>query len=329
MSTLGLALRCDVPAQNFLEKAKLAEEIGYESLWLVESTGRDLATLGGAVGITTKKIRLGSGIISIYSRTPMLIAMTAGTLCEITHGRFTLGLGTGGPPFVTRGHGVPLEKPVTRMKEVISIVRRLLNGEYVNYEGQTVRIKDYRLGFQASTRIPIYIGAMNPEMLRLAGEVADGIILNACPPAYVKLAREYVQAGLERNGRNPEDFDIAAYLICCTSQNKNDALKASKKAIAFYAGSKVYSHMLSLCGFEREASRISQAWQAGDRTRAAEAVTDRMADAISVSGTAMDVKGKISGFIREGVTLPIIYPYGVTELRSGRDLDNAIAAPFS
>ena len=186
------------------EVVALADRLGYDSVWLPEGFGRDAVTFLTALGLHTERVRLATGILSTYTRTPTMTAMSAATIDELTGGRFVLGLGVGHEPMTEGGHGVPFDRPITRGRETIEIVRRLLAGERVTYEGKVFSTSGAQIDVRPVQQpLPVYLAALKPKMVRLAGEIADGVLLNFSPKEYVEEAVGLVREGEAAAGREP------------------------------------------------------------------------------------------------------------------------------
>jgi alkanesulfonate monooxygenase SsuD/methylene tetrahydromethanopterin reductase-like flavin-dependent oxidoreductase (luciferase family) len=167
----------DLKTEELVETARLAEELGYHSIWVPEMWGRDAFSILGLIAANTKRIKLSTGIIPVFSRSPAVIAQTAATLDEISGGRMMLGLGTSGPAVIENWHGVPFDKPLQRTREYVEIIKMILGGGRVDYEGEIFSLKGFRLQFQPlRSVIPVLVAAIGPRNVRLAGESADGWI---------------------------------------------------------------------------------------------------------------------------------------------------------
>ncbi len=180
--------------------AARGEQLGYESVWIAEVAGYDAVTLLTAIAAATSTLRIGTGIAGIYLRDPLLMAMSANAVNEYSQGRLLLGLGTSTPVIVERWHGMPWGKPLEHMREYTSLVRRLMSGERVKSSG-LYNLSSAQLGVPAGGMVPIYFGALNPAMLALAGEVADGVILNFPTLSYTRRAVAAVNQATLRAGR--------------------------------------------------------------------------------------------------------------------------------
>ena len=189
MARIGVRLETGphLSPHQLLELAQLAEKRGFETVWVPEGSGTEALTQLTAFACGTSRIKLGTGILPIFHRTPTLLAMGAGGLDAISGGRFILGLGVGHQGAVEGAHGIPFDRPMTRLRETVHIVRRLLTGESVAFEGSAYNVKSAKLGFNPiRADMPIYLAALRPRMVELAGEIADGVLLNWATSPYLE-----------------------------------------------------------------------------------------------------------------------------------------------
>jgi probable F420-dependent oxidoreductase len=302
--------------QESLEMTSLAEERGYEAIWLPEAIGSDALTQLTYLATATRRIRLGTGILPIFYRTPTLLAMSASSLDDISQGRFILGLGVGHQRFVEYAHGVPFGRPITRMRETVEIVRRLLRGERFTHKGRVFNTQDSGLGVTpARPDIPIYLAALGPRMIELAGEVADGVILIWASPGYIRRAMEHLRRGAERASRNPDDIDVACYLsVAVVDDGLNipeQVLPALQQEIARYSSMPFYKSYFEQSGFKEEADAVAQALERGDAGAAAAAISDTMQRELGIFGTAEQCRQEVEARRALGVKLPVIAPLAV------------------
>ena len=294
---------------NIIACARCAEESGVESVWMPEAWGRDAFLALAAIAQVTDRVKLGTGIVNVYSRSPATLAMGAATLDELSKGRAILGLGSSGPGVVERWHGMRYERPLTRVRETVGIIRLALSGAQTDYQGSFFHVSDFKLAMDHTNRtIPIYLAALGPKMLRLAGEVADGVLLYLCSPPLIPKAIEEARKGANEAGRSLENFDVAALLPAAVSENRSEARSVVARALAYYVGGMgtYYRRLISESGFAAEASKISEAWQRGDRLSATTAVTDQIIDSFAVAGSPDDCRRRLGDFRRSGVVLPIL-----------------------
>src|SRR3954447_20532035 len=211
-----------------VERVKLAESLGYDAAYTTHTAGRDSLTVLAAYALATERIRVGTGVIPIYTRTPASMAQVAATVDELSGGRLTLGLGVSHRPVVEGWYGQTIDKPVAEMKEYVGIVRAILRGE-APPEGQK-----WRTGFQLGGigpfgDLPVYGSALSPAMLRAVGEVCDGVILWLCTPSYIRdVVVPEVATGRERAGKTLEGFDVVAAVPAACTDDRDAAFAAMR-----------------------------------------------------------------------------------------------------
>src|SRR3989442_724898 len=191
--------------------AEHAEILGYESLWIADTgAGPDAFVVAAVAAGVTRRARIGTAVIPVYTRALPVHAAGAGSVAQLAPGRFVLGLGVSSETIVDTWGGVPFEKPFARMRETVAVLRQMLAGERVSFEGKTVRTKNFRLVSPPPRPVPIYIAALMPPMLELAGEIADGVILNFMPVEAVPRMLAHVRKGAERAGRDGAELEVVA-----------------------------------------------------------------------------------------------------------------------
>ncbi len=323
MIPMGATLHTgDLSMDELIMYAQAAEAVGFHGFWLTEESGKEAFAVLAVLAQQTQSIALCTGIINFYSRTPTLIAMGASTIDRLSGGRMRLGLGSGGIGFMGRGHGIEIEQPLQRAREYVAIIRRLLAGERVTYEGRWFRPSNFRLR-EAPYRkdVEIYLAALNPRMTQLAAEIADGFIANCVTEQYLAELREHIRIGATRGGRDPSTVKILTLTMTCVDPDNDDAVLAMKKGLALYCASPHYHHIFGLSGFRQEAERVKTIWDAGDFTGAAGTMSDAMVETFTVTGTREHCRRRLRLYLDNGV-YPIIYPVP----RHGRVLDDMRAA---
>src|SRR6266852_5645022 len=243
------------PWSEVMEKVKIADELGYASIWLGESWGYELFTSMGDLTRVTKRIKIGAGIANIYSRTPALIASTVATLDERSGERIILGLGPSGANVIEHWHGVPFEKPVKRTREYVEIIRTILRGEKLVYHGEFFNLeRGFKLRFTPPRPdIPIYIAAMGPKNVVQSGEIADGVLPVYWPGNKWGELREQLDEGARLAGRPARSAMIAPYITAImvpenTNEEQRVAIRFKAAApLAYYIGKMgvYYAQMLT------------------------------------------------------------------------------------
>ena len=314
MARIGLRLQNDpnLPPQDFVELATQAEQQGFEVVWVSEgSGGRDSLTQLAAIACATRRLKLATGILPIFGRTPMVTAMSANGLAFISGGRFMLGLGVGHQPTVEDGHGVAFERPMARMRETLGIVRGLLQGEAITQSGRVFKLKNATLGVKPQHRIPIYVATLGPQMLELAGELADGVLLNWTAARHVQAAVHHVRIGAERAGRDPAAIDIAGYVRVAVADDLKAARADLSRQVVSYASNVFYRNFFQESGFAAEMAEVERAMQRGDLPAAAGAISPAMQDEVAIVGNARHCQEELERRRSLGLQLPVVAPYTV------------------
>jgi probable F420-dependent oxidoreductase len=289
--------------------AARAEAMGYESGWIADTgAGPDAFVVAAAVAGVTRKLRLGTAVVPVYTRTPSVMAAQTASVAQLAPGRFVLGIGASSEAIVERWGGVPFQKPLTRMRETVGVLRQMLAGERVNFEGKTIRSQGFRLAARAPQPVPIYVAALMPAMLELAGELADGVILNFMPVDAVPRMMEHVRRGAERAGRDPSTIEVVSRFMVAVADDPTPIRNAMKMMMGPYFATSVYNRFVAWCGFAEEAGAILDAWNTKDRTRNVASVTDEMVERLVILGPRDYCRARIQAFVDAGVTTPMINP---------------------
>jgi 5,10-methylenetetrahydromethanopterin reductase len=311
---VGFSLGPLLSSDELITCARLADASACaDSIWIPESWGREsFATLGALSQITTK-VRLGTSIVSIYSRTPATVAMAATTLDMLSSSRTVIGLGASTDAIVENWHGVKFESPLARMREFVQCMRLMIAGERVNFDGRFFHVKNFKLLHPPQRKkIPILVGAVNRGMISLASDVADGTILFLRPLKELReTARKIKSVGRDRH------LEIACSIICAVSDDQPEkARHRAAQTLAFYvAVGKYYREFLSKNGFRSESAEIAGAYANGGLALATKCVPDNMLRSLVICGTRKDCRIALAEFIAAGISLPIIQfnPVGSTE----------------
>jgi 5,10-methylenetetrahydromethanopterin reductase len=306
--------------------AQEAEESGYGSIWVAEVTGPNAFVSLAPCAMATKRVDLGTGVVPIQIRTPGVLAMEALALNELSGGRAIAGLGVSSPVIVERWHGASYRRPLTAMRECVHIMRELFTSGRCKFEGKVYKC-DFRhtLAIHAPRPPRIYLAALNPPMLRLAGEVADGVLLNYSPPSAVPAMVAEVRAGAEQTGRNPADVDIAIYLRMCITDEEEKALESFKRELAGYAFVDEYNKMFDRYGLGDQFAEVRRLWREGKRDEAHRALSDGDMRRIGAFGSAKNGRDFVAQFRAVGVNHPVIFPIGPGRTAE-RDFQNTMRA---
>ncbi len=298
-----LALSLPVPGDvaACLDWARRAEDLGYESIWIAETGGPDPFVLAGAVAQVTTRVRIGLAVSPVYIRTPATIAAAAGTVAQLAGGRFILGLGASSHAIVGGWHGTPFRKPLARVRETVTTVRAMLAGQKVNFEGESLRTSGFRLMVPPPGPVPIYVGALRPAMLELAGEIGDGVAVNLLPVAAMGPTRAHLAVGAARAGKDPASLEMVCRHQVLVTDDKAGARELFRTALTGYFATPVYNQYAAWYGFEEEAETIAAGFKAGDRARTRQGMSDRLIDAIAIFGSLEECKERIAAYVAAGV----------------------------
>jgi coenzyme F420-dependent oxidoreductase len=312
---------------EIVDLAQRAEELGYETFWLGESWGRECFTILSYIAAKTQRIGIATGIVNVFSRSPATIAQTAATLDELSDGRLILGLGTSGPLVIEQWHGMPYKQPLRRTREYVEIIRLILSGERVNYEGQIHHLQRFRLPFKpVRASIPIYIAAFGPRNLELTGEIADGWLPIYLHPERYDGMKAHLQAGAAKAGRSLSEIQIDPWILTAvvdSEEERQEALAQVRGQLAFYGAGMgtYYTELFRRYGFEEEIEHILAAWKSGDREAAARRVSDRMVESLAVVGNANYCRERYDFYRDRGVTVPVVsLPPGLSQAQVERTL---------
>jgi len=296
--------------QLYVKAAVLADRLGYDSFWLPEAWGYESFGLLTEIALKTKRIKLGTGIVNVFSRTPALLAMQATTLDEISGGRLILGIGTSGKNVIEGFHGRPFEKPLTQVRDVIRVVRTLLDGRPLSEAG--AKLHDYRpftLEMKLPRRrIPIYVAALKPSAIESIGELADGWMPIFWPYDRIGDGREHIARGAAKAGRDPSEILTAPFTTVIPIPGEAAAKKA-REGIAFYIGGMgaYYKELLTGFGYGEECERIASLYRdKATRDQAADAVTPAMIEALTVSGDPIHCIRELRRRREHGIDVPIL-----------------------
>ena len=297
-----------------IDLIKQAESMGYDSVWTAEAYGNDAVTTATWVLAQTEKIRVGTAIMQMPARSPSMCAMTAMSLDQLSGGRFIVGLGASGPQVVEGWHGVPYGKPVTRTREYIQIMRKIMersgpvefDGDMyqlpVKGEGTTGLGKPLKSILEGNPNIPIYTASITPAGLRCAGEVADGVFPVWMDPNKYDVIGEHVQQGFDKagNGKSLKDFDVAPFVSVAMMDDLQAAYDACKPMLALYIGGmgakskNFYNDYAKRLGYEEAAVKIQDLYLSGQKAEAEALVPNELVDEVALVGPADRIRERLS-----------------------------------
>lgn len=289
-----------------IERAARADELGFDSVYTTHIAQRDSLTLLAAFAMKTKRVRLGTGVLPIFSRTPVSTAQTAATIDELSGGRMVIGLGVSHKVTVENWFDSKITKPVTQMREYAGIVRAILRGEQPP-QGEFFNSKFQFMGYAARPELPIYIGALSPNMLQLAGEIGDGVMLWLCGPEYIeRVVVPEVAKGREKAGKSMDGFDVVAAVPVGLTDDPGAARDAMRGELLTYASLPFYRRMLEASGFTEELKAFDAGMSDGDVDKAKAGLSDRMIDSLIGAGDADQVRAAVQRYRDAGAVSPCI-----------------------
>ena len=329
MARYGVRLENDpnLSPQDYQELSSQAEKNGFEAVWVPEGGGRDSLTSLATIAMKTDSVKLGTGILPIFARTPTNTAMSAAGMAAVSDGRFLLGLGVGHAPTVESRDGIPFKQPMTRMRETIQIIKALLSGEEVNFTGKQFKITGASMGAATpKTKVPIYIAALGPQMLEMVGELADGVLMNWTAVDYLGEAIGHIKRGAEKAGRDPNEIDIAGYVRVAVGDNLTESRDSLRRQVARYASNPFYRNFFAQTGFDKEMSAAAAALADGNLDKAADSITEEMQDQVAIVGTVEECRAALEKRRAAGLQLPVIAPFAVGDnMASHRHVIEAMA----
>ena len=263
-----------------------------------------------AIAAVTTRLKIGSAIYHILGRTPATLALQAVGLDELSGGRFLLGIGSSNPT-IAKWHGQILDQPLGRVREYIEIVQSAVRGEKLDFDGKFFTAHNFKMAFKPSGRIiPIYLAAFGPKMTRLAGRIADGVLINMANPAEIRRISDEVCKGAEEAGKDPAGMQIICKIRCSIADTSAAARDALSHALTYYALADYYRDLLGRMGFAEEVEAMRSAWKTGGFHSARKLVSDRLfANLPLIAATsAHEIVEQIRPYAAAGATR-IILPY--------------------
>ena len=282
------------------EIAREAERLGYADAWSLEADGVDCFAPLAVVGMATS-MRLGTAIANVYTRGPATLAMCAAGLAEIAPGRVCLGIGAGSQPIVESWNGGVFARPATRVRETAQFLRRALGGERVVFRGETFSVDGFRLSRPPTRPIPIYIAALRPGMLRVAGEVGDGVILNWLSADDVPKSVAIVREAARQAGRDPAAVEITARLLINVDPPGPASDLAVRRHVTAYLNVPVYRAFQEWLGRARALEPMWEAWRTGDRRAAVSAVPEGVMNDLIVRGSMDEIRAHVRRYLDAGI----------------------------
>ncbi len=306
-----------------VEFLREAEQMGVDIIWSAEAWGMDGVSTLAYLAAVTERVQLGTGILQISARTPVMTAMTALSMAAISDDRFILGLGVSGPQVVEGLHGISFRQPLTRLQETVDIVRQAFAGEKIKYEGSHHFLprpggegKALRLSQPANEQIPIWLATLGPKSLEYTGQVADGWAGTSFVPTGAAATIGHVQQGAVAAGRDPLDIDYQAGGAVQFGNDIELLLAPRRSGVAFTLGAmgsattNFYNDAYSRGGFETEARKVQQLWVEGQREEAIQAVPDELILQTNFLGTTSEVTERVRSYREAGISVLRVQPEG-------------------
>lgn len=297
---LGYSLGSALSIEQVLNCASILSNYNPDTVWIPETWGMENFSMLSAISQRLERAKIGSSIINVYSRSPALVAMGAASVDTISNKRLILGLGTSSIPIVEEFHGYKFEKPLVRMREYVEIIRYIISGKKIDYDGKIFSLKNFTLLIKPPRNsIPIYLAAVNQKMVNLTWEIADGVIFYLRPVQELKNIIKQMQS--------KKKIDVTCQLITCMSNDAEKATERAKKTLAFYISvGKVYREFLGLNGFKNEINNIFQEYNKSGLKSVHELVPESMLEQLCIYGDPNECIKKLKRFYQAGVNLPII-----------------------
>jgi len=294
---LPVAAQSSVDA--LVEQAQLGEELGYDTAWLPETWGRDAVTTLTCIAKETTEIDIGTSIMPVYSRSPALIGQSAATLQEVSDGRFRLGLGPSGPIVIENWHGVEFGNPLRRTRETVEIVKAVLSGESVEYDGEYFDLGGFKLRCDPPNPAPpVETAGMGPKAVELAGRFADGWHALLLTPEGLRDRLDDFERGSELGDRDRSEQRVSLSLTCCVLDDAEEAKRLIRQHVGFYIGGMgtFYRDNLARQGYESIAAEIYDLWQEGEKEAALAALPDALLEELAVWGTPETARERFETF---------------------------------
>lgn len=294
-----------------------AEDLGYDAAGFPHIAGRDALTTLAVIGPKTRRIRLATGIVPIFTRTPVTMAQEAGVVAEACGGRFMLGVGTGHAPLIESWHGTDFDHPLTAMRDYLTILCELFANASVAHSGDKYRAHFGFLGFKPPS-VPVLVGALGPKMVQLAGEMADGIVLFLSNPQHIReTVMPNLAVGAARAGRDVSHLEVFACLFAAPGPDRASARDAVRRQLFAYLQMPFYRDMLVASGYGDDVNGYDAGIANGDLPQALAALSDAMIDAIAATGTQDEIAETLQAFVDAGATMPGVGAVGGYEGYSG------------
>lgn len=303
MMRLGITIPLDgFQNPHFAELVRHAERAGFTDGWSYETFNGDAFVPVAAAAVASEKMRLGTAIVPVFTRPAALIAISAASVQRLSGGRFILGVGISTPTIVERWMGVPYKMPVTRLRETVEALRLAFTGQKVTMAGKTVHINGFRLSGPVEPPPPIYVGAQGALMLRTAGEIGDGVIVNYITPETFGPLLDHIHEGAHSAGKPTDNIDIACRILVAIDPEEEIVRENLRRELTAYVTVPQYNKFFREIGFENEARVAFEAWNAGDRKKALQSIPESMIESLYVLGSPDRIAKRLREYEKAGIT---------------------------
>ena len=291
--------------ENAIERVRLAESLGYESVFSTQTTGRDGLMTLAAYANATSRIHLGTGVLPAFPRHPVSLAIEAATLDEISGGRLILGVGPSHKLTMEGWYGIPMDRAFSQIREYVRILRSIFTTGTCQLKGEFYTSGFGFMGYQARKELPIYLSALAPKMLDFSGAETDGVVLWGCLPSYIaSTVAPIVRASAQKAGRGVPE--VVAAVPCAVTTNREAAFDAFRKDFFVYMSLPFYRRVIGAAGYELEIEAFDKANANGDFPGALAAISDTMLNEFTAVGSATDVREKLEEYRAAGASLPAV-----------------------
>ena len=300
-----------VSAGDMLACARLAEQLGFDSFWTNEDIGYDSMAVLSSIAPQTRSIGLGTAIVNVYNRSALQIAMGIATLDEVSGGRATLGLSVGHHPWNDLGHGIPLEAPLARLREYVAFIRKALSGHPFKHDGRFFQGVDTRLAFDpVREAVPIYVGGERPGMVKLAGQVADGLILNVVTADYIaSFAADHFRSSARAAGRDADALELMAIVTICAGADRAEALSHARATFMNRLAANPTKMVATQPEHHDQLRYLADMITHGHRDQAQQEASEALVTSLIATGTPSEVWASIDRYFAAGCTRVVIAPF--------------------
>lgn len=318
-------LTIPLPGMTLADHANLiadAGSLGYQDVWASETTGVDAFTPLVLSSQWAPDLGLGTSIVPVYTRGPATLAVTAAGLAGLAPGRFRLGIGTSSSVIIENWNSIPFDRPYQRSRDTLRFLRDAFSGEKVDRDYETFGVHGFRLERPSSPAPSVLLAALRPQMLRLAGREADGVILNWLSPEDVKVVRAEFEQGVAASGHGGQQKEIMAHVFVCPNEDTERVRADAKRYLAGYLHVPVYAAFHTWLGRGELLADMWAAWSSGDRAGAVKAIPDQVVDDLVIHGSVASCQKRLREYVAAGVTCPAltVLPFGVDAEDVAREL---------